>query len=44
MVHTNLSLLEIALSVGYNNQNYYNIAFKRITGVTPLKYRNQLAP
>lgn len=44
MVHTNLSLLEIALSVGYNNQNYYNIAFKRITGVTPLKYRNQFAP
>lgn len=40
LINTNLSILEIALSVGYNNQNYYNMAFKRITGTTPLKYRN----
>ncbi|NLK22267.1 MAG: helix-turn-helix transcriptional regulator [Epulopiscium sp.] len=39
LVNTNLSMLEIALSVGYNNQNYYNMAFKKIVGVTPLKYR-----
>ncbi len=40
LLNTNLSILEIALTVGYNNQNYYNIAFKKITGITPLKYRN----
>lgn len=40
--HTNLSILEIALSLGYNNQNYYNMVFKRLIGTTPLKYRNRL--
>ncbi|WIV13403.1 AraC family transcriptional regulator [Proteiniborus sp. MB09-C3] len=40
LANTNLSILEIALSVGYNNQNYYNMSFKKITGLTPLKYRN----
>ncbi|WP_353096932.1 AraC family transcriptional regulator [Tissierella praeacuta] len=40
--HTNLSILEIALSVGYNNQNYYTMAFKRFVGTTPFKYRNKL--
>lgn len=40
LINTNLSILEIALSVGYNNQNYYNMTFKKITGTTPLKYRN----
>ncbi len=40
LANTNLSILEVALTVGYNNQNYYNMAFKRITGTTPLKYRN----
>lgn len=41
LLHTNLSILEIALSVGYNNQNYYNMSFKKLTGTTPLKYRNR---
>jgi len=41
LLNTNLSVLEVALSVGYNNQNYYNMAFKRVTGTTPLKYRNR---
>lgn len=40
LLNTNLSVLEVALSVGYNNQNYYNMSFKRLTGITPLKYRN----
>ncbi|TAH63478.1 MAG: AraC family transcriptional regulator [Gottschalkiaceae bacterium] len=43
LLNTDLSMLEIALSVGYNNQNYYNIAFKKNTGTTPLKYRNMTA-
>jgi len=41
LMNTNLSILDVALSVGYNNQNYYNMTFKRLTGTTPLKYRNK---
>lgn len=40
LINTDMSVLEIALSVGYNNQSYYNMAFKKILGTTPLKYRN----
>ena len=36
---SNLSTLEIALSVGFNNQNYFNMTFKKLTGMTPLQYR-----
>lgn len=35
----NLSTLSIALSVGFNNQNYFNMTFKKLTGITPLQYR-----
>jgi len=42
LLDTNMTILEIALSVGYNNQNYYNMAFKRIMGITPFKYRNRI--
>ena len=35
----NLSTLSIALSVGFNNQNYFNLTFKKLTGMTPLQYR-----
>lgn len=35
-----LSMLNIALSVGFNTQNYYNITFKKITSKTPSEYRN----
>lgn len=39
LLEDNSSMLDIALAVGYNNQNYYNITFKKITGITPLEYR-----
>ncbi|NLY66275.1 MAG: helix-turn-helix transcriptional regulator [Tissierellia bacterium] len=42
LLNTNMTILEIALAVGYNNQNYYNMAFKKIMGTTPLKYRNAM--
>lgn len=35
------SVLDVALAVGFSNQNYYNIMFKRLTGLTPLEYRNK---
>ena len=39
LLEGNLSTLDIALSVGYNNQNYYNINFKKITNQTPLEFK-----
>lgn len=41
LLDKNNSVLDVALSVGFNNQNYYNIVFKKLTGLTPLEYRNQ---
>lgn len=37
-----LSLLNIALEVGFTNQNYYTIVFKKLTNQTPSAYRKQL--
>lgn len=34
------TILDVALAVGYNNQNYYNTMFKKITNLTPMAYRN----
>lgn len=36
----NLSLLDISLSVGYNNQSYFSTVFKKITSKTPLEFRD----
>ena len=33
------SILDIALAVGFNNQNYYNIIFKKITKQTPSEFK-----
>lgn len=38
-----LSILEVSLSVGFNNQNYYNTVFKKITNMTPLEYRSKIS-
>lgn len=35
------SILDIALQVGFNNQNYYNIVFKKITNMTPMEFKNK---
>lgn len=37
----NDSILSIALSVGFNNHNYYTMKFKKLTGLTPLEFRQQ---
>ena len=40
LLQENCSILDVALAVGFNNQNYYNIMFKKITKKTPLEFRN----
>lgn len=38
---SNISVTDIALSVGYNNFSYFINAFKKLTGETPLAWRKQ---
>ena len=41
--NTELSLLDIAVEVGFNNQSYFTIAFKKLNAdKTPLEYRRNL--
>lgn len=38
---TRISILEIAMSVGYNNISHFNRYFRRIMGMSPREYRSQ---
>lgn len=40
LTETNLKVFEVAYETGYNNHKYFNYVFKRVTGLTPLEYRN----
>lgn len=37
---TDISILEVALSAGFEDQSYYSKVFKKIVGITPKKFRN----
>ena len=39
LVHTNLSVTEIATRLNFADQSYFAKFFKRETGVSPLQYR-----
>lgn len=39
LINTDLNLLDIAIEVGFNNQNYYSMVFKKYTNMSPSKYR-----
>jgi AraC-like DNA-binding protein len=39
LVEEDLPVLDIALAVGFNNQNYYNLIFKKLMRRTPLEFR-----
>ena len=39
LLDTNKSVTEIALDCGYNDSNYFGDVFKRVKGVSPMKYR-----
>lgn len=36
-----MSILDISLSVGFNNHNYYTSLFKKINNVTPIDYKKR---
>ena len=38
LTETNLSITEVASRCGYNDSNYFAAVFKKIKGITPLKY------
>lgn len=42
LANKNNSILDVAISVGFNNQNYFSIAFKSVEGITPSSYRKNL--
>lgn len=41
LIQNNESILSIALSVGFNNHNYYTMMFKKLTGISPIEFRQQ---
>ena len=41
LVTTEKPLVEISLESGFCNQSYFGVIFRRLTGMTPLKYRLQ---
>ena len=41
LVSTDKKISEIASLVGFNDQNYFGIIFRRCTGLTPTQYRRQ---
>ena len=38
---TDFSLLSVAFEVGFNNQSYYSMAFKKHFGETPLEFKKR---
>ncbi|ARC83862.1 helix-turn-helix domain protein [Clostridium argentinense CDC 2741] len=39
--HSNKSILDIAILLGFNNQNYFTTKFKNFTGLTPKEFRTK---
>ncbi|MEF9991722.1 MAG: AraC family transcriptional regulator [Romboutsia sp.] len=42
LLNEDLSILDVALSVGFNNHNYFTTTFKKFNNKTPLEYKNSL--
>ncbi|MCM1528018.1 MAG: AraC family transcriptional regulator [Bacteroides sp.] len=41
LMNTNLTITEVAAQCGYANSNYFSDAFKKVMGISPLKYRKR---
>lgn len=42
LVSTNMKAGKIAVIVGYNDANYFSLAFKKHTGYSPTQYRERM--
>lgn len=42
LLHTNESMIDIALAVGFSSASYFNTIFKKLEGKTPLEYRKNI--
>lgn len=40
LLSSNMSMTEIAMSVGFSDSNYFSRVFRKFTGLTPTEYRN----
>ena len=41
LIHTDISICEIAYECGFNDSNYFSSVFKDLNGLSPIKYRKQ---
>lgn len=41
LVHTDISVCNIAYECGFNDSNYFSSVFKSVNGISPLRYRTQ---
>jgi YesN/AraC family two-component response regulator len=42
LITTNLSLLDISLQTGFEEQSYFTKVFKKLAGITPNQYRKKI--
>ena len=42
LVNSGLNITQVALSVGFSDSNYFAVVFKRLEGMTPRKYRENI--
>lgn len=42
LISSDLSILDISLSVGFGSPNYFNLLFKKKFGTTPFQYKKQM--
>ncbi len=40
LAHSDYSILDIALSLGFSSQSAFTTAFRKLTSMTPKKYRD----
>lgn len=40
LLNTDMSLIDIAISVGFNSQNYFTMVFKKFVKMTPTEFRS----